>query len=138
VAKDKSKKSKKRSAAAAGEGPRPEADAPASSKKAASPRVKAVVRSAGKKAADLASNPAVAEVVAAALVAAAAALKNPAKARAMAESVSDELESASANAAGKGSAFWQLALDIARRSVDAMGADQPKAKAKGGKKKSKK
>ena len=141
LAKDKTKKqSKKPAKAAKPVAPRSSKKAAASRspKKASAPRVKAVVRTAGKKAANLATNPAVAEVVAATLVAAAAALKNPTKARAMAATVGKELESASKNSAGKGGAFWQLALDIARRSIDAMGADKPGPKAKAGKKKSKK
>ena len=134
MAKDKSKKQTKKPATARGA----KVSATAARKKAAAPRVKAVVRTAGKKAADLASNPAVAEVVAATLVAAAAAIKNPKKARDMAASVGEELESASKNAAGKGGAFWQLALDIARRSIDSIGAEKARPKAKGAKKKPKK
>jgi hypothetical protein len=79
------------------------------------------VQKAKKAALEVATSPAVAEVVAAALVAAAAALKNPDKARAMAAAASDELEQASANASKRGQAMWQLALDVARRSIDNLG-----------------
>jgi hypothetical protein len=88
------------------------------------------VQGAKKTAAQFASNPAVAEIVAASLVAAAAAIKNPKKARDMAAAVGDELETASKQAVNSGSAFWQLALDIARRSIDALGADSGRGKAK--------
>jgi hypothetical protein len=123
VAKDKVKKPGKKQAG----GKQP--------KKSAAPRVKAAVRQAGKKAAVLAANPAVAEIVAATLVATAAAIKNPAEARRMAASVGDELQAASANVAGTGSALWQLALDIARRSVEAVTPQKTGKKAKAGKKK---
>lgn len=139
-----------------------------SPKKAAKPRAKATkaktkastkratvtkaVQSARSKAAKIATNPAVAEIVAASLVAAAAAIKDPKKARSMAAAVGDELEAASRKAVNSGSAFWLMALDIARKSIDALGHDSGgrkaktvkakaggKAKAKaGGKKKAKK
>jgi hypothetical protein len=97
-------------------------------------KVTDAVRMAKRKAADLASNPAVAEVVAATLVAAAAAIRNPTKARELASSARDELQAAGKAGAGQGSAMWQLALDIAKRSVDALGKDgdgKRKGKAKG-------
>lgn len=111
-------------------------------KKAAKPRsaaakgksrratVTKAVRGARQTATKLASNPAVAEIVAASLVAAAAAIKNPKKARSMAASVGDELEAASKQAVNSGSAFWKMALDIAKRSIEALGSDSGKAKAK--------
>ena len=91
--------------------------------KAASSRstVTKAVQEARKKATQLANNPAVAEVVAASLVAAAAAIKNPKTARSMAASVGDELEAASKQAVNRGNAFWKLALDIAKRSIDTLG-----------------
>lgn len=94
----------------------------ASSKEGHTPAAEAI-REVAKKARVLASNPVVTEMVAATLVAAAAALKDPAKARAMANSASDELQEASAGAAKKTGAFWQMAMDIARRSIDAVGSD---------------
>ena len=62
-------------------------------------------------------------VATATLVATASALRNPSTARAMAASVGDELNAASKRAAKDGGAFWQLAMDIARRSIDALGGD---------------
>jgi hypothetical protein len=62
-------------------------------------------------------------VVAATLVAAAAALRNPQKARELAASARDELTDAGKAGAGQGGALWQLALDVARRSVDSLGAE---------------
>ncbi|HVM37975.1 MAG TPA: hypothetical protein VM265_06285 [Sphingomicrobium sp.] len=97
------------------------------------PKVAKVVRSAKRKAADLASNPAVAEVVAATLVAAAAALRNPQKARALAASAREELTEAGKAGAEQGGALWQLALDVARRSLDSLGNEgsaKPKGKTK--------
>lgn len=73
------------------------------------------------KASELAANPAVTEIVAATLVAAAAALRNPQKARAMAAAAADDLQSATKDATGRGAAFWQLALDVARSSAEALG-----------------
>lgn len=86
------------------------------------------VRKVATKAKKLAGNPVVTEVVAAALVAAAAALKDPAKARALAESAADELQEASRASATKSGAFWQLAMDIARRSVDTLRSEKKVAK----------
>ena len=79
-------------------------------------------------------HPVVAEVVAATLVAAAAALKNPQKARQLAESAGEELAAVGKGAAGKGADLWQLALEIARRSVAAVGGDNEAAPADSGKK----
>ena len=98
------------------------------------PDIAAVAKTVKAKAVDLASNPLVAEVVAATLVAAAAAIKDPNKARAIANSVGDELGKAAKGAQG-GSAMWQLAMDVAKRSMSALaegsnGAGAPKPKAK--------
>lgn len=79
----------------------------------------------------------VSEIVAAALVGAAAALRDPAKARQLAASVGDEIGQAAKGAAGQGAAIWQLALDVAKRSVDALGA-VAKGDSKGKDKKKKK
>ena len=104
------------------------------SKKPKPGKVRKVVRKATRKASKVASNPIVAEVVAATLLAAAAAIRNPKRARALALAAGDELGDAAKGAAGQGSAFWQLAVDIAKRSVDALGEDHGKS----GKKKKKK
>ena len=107
--------------------------------KSANKTVNKAVRGATAKAKELAPNPAVADIVAESLVAAAAAIKNPKKARDMASAVGDELETASKQAVDRSNAFWQLAIDIARRSIEALGPDGGRTKSKSGtKKKSKK
>ena len=93
------------------------------------------VRKVAKKAGKLASNPIVAEVVAATLVAAAAAIRDPKKARAMATAAGDELKSAAEGAKKGADAWWQLAMDIASRSIDALGDKGGKPEKKGKKKK---
>jgi hypothetical protein len=87
-------------------------------------------RKATEKAAKLAANPLVAEVVAATLLAAAAAIRNPRKAREIAMSAGDELGNAAKGAVGQGNAFWKLAIDVAKRSVDALGEGQAPGPAK--------
>lgn len=75
----------------------------------------------------VAKDPMTTEVVAATLVAAAAALRNPKKARALALEAGDDLKKA-ATSGVKGSALWQLALDVARRSIDEIGKEGTGAK----------
>jgi hypothetical protein len=96
--------------------------------KPARAKVKIAVKAAKTKAAEIASNPAVTEVVAATLVAAAAALRDPNKARQMALSAADEIKAATKGGKGSGAALWQLALDVAKRSIDAANADAKPAK----------
>lgn len=82
----------------------------------------------------LAQNPIVADVVAAALVATASALKDPKRARALASDAGDELRKLSKEGAEAGNAFWDLAVQIGRRSLDALtgdGAKKSKKKSKG-------
>ena len=121
---------------------RPKKSPTAQARPKKSPAAKTVdkaVRGAKAKAKELAANPAIAEIVAASLVAAAAAIKNPKKARDMASAVGNELETASKQAVDRGNTFWQMAIDIARRSIEALGPDSSPAKSKNGtKKKSKK
>ena len=100
----------------------------AKDKKAAGSKAKAKPQAAKAKAAEIASNPAVTEVVAATLVAAAAALRDPAKARQLALSAADEIKAATKGGQGKGAALWQMALDVAKRSIDTANADAPPAK----------
>ena len=88
------------------------------------------VKKASRRAAKIAANPLVAEVVAATLLAAAAAIRNPRKAREIALSAGDELGNAAKGAVGQGNAFWKLAMDVAKRSVDALGGDEPLTAAK--------
>jgi hypothetical protein len=101
-------------------------EAKKSAGKAGPDKMKKVVKKATKKAAKIAQNPIVAEVVAATLVAAAAAIRNPKKAREIALAAGDEIGGAAKTATGQGGAFWQLAMDVARRSVDALAEDQGK------------
>jgi len=75
----------------------------------------------------MSDNPLVVDVVAAALVATAAALKDSNKARALASHASDELTKLSKSGASRGNAMWQLALDIGRRSLEAVAETKPKS-----------
>ena len=81
---------------------------------------KAKVAKVLKGAKKIAQNPMAAEIVAATLVAAAAALRNPKRA---------------AKTGVDGGALWQLALDVARRSIDAIAAEAGEPKKGGAKKK---
>lgn len=98
------------------------AAAPVEGSLAALPPVAQTIKSAKTKTKikSAAQSPVVAEVVAATLVAAAAALRDPKRARAMATEVADDLREATKQAEAKAGVFWQMALDIARKSVDAM------------------
>jgi hypothetical protein len=100
-------------------------------KVAKAPKVQKVVRGAKK----IAQNPATSEIVAATLVAAAAALRDPKRARALATEAGQEIKQAAKSGVDSGSALWQLAMDVARRSIDAIGGDSGgKGKKSGGKK----
>ena len=90
----------------------------ASAKSAAGPAAVAKVKSLAKVAA---ANPVVAEVVAATLVAAAAAIRDPAKARQIAGAAGDELKALTKGTAKGGEAMWQLAMDVAGKSIAALG-----------------
>lgn len=93
-------------------------------------KVQKVVKGAKK----IAQNPMATEVVAATLVAAAAALRNPKKAQALALEAADDLKKA-AKTGVDGGALWQLALDVARKSIDEIGKEGGGKKAKKDKKK---
>ena len=101
-------------------------------------KVAKMTQAAKTKATKLASNPVVAEVVAATLVAAAAAIRDPKKARQIAEAAGEEIGQAAKGAGGQGGAIWKLAMDVARRSVDALGQSVGASAGAGGKKKKKK
>ena len=94
---------------------------------------KAKVAKVLKGAKKIAQNPMAAEIVAATLVAAAAALRNPKRAQALAVEAADDLKKA-AKTGVDGGALWQLALDVARRSIDAIGAEGDEPKISGAKK----
>ncbi len=78
----------------------------------------------------LSRNPYVADVVAAALVGAAAALKDSRKARQLAAEAGDELEKMSRKSIQRGEALWDMALDIGRRSLEALSGDDAPKRAK--------
>jgi hypothetical protein len=96
--------------------------------KPAKAKVKTAAKTAKAKVVEIASNPAVTEVVAATLVAAAAALRDPKKARQLAVTAADEIKEATKGGQGRGAALWQMALDVAKRSIDAANADAKPAK----------
>jgi hypothetical protein len=71
----------------------------------------------------IADNPLVADIVAAALVGAAAALKDSNKARQLAADAGDQLDEMAKGSADKGSAMWQLALEVGRRTLDTLAGE---------------
>ena len=75
----------------------------------------------------LAQNPLVADVVAAALVATASALKDSSRARALAEDAADEISRLSKSGTKQGDVLWDMALQIGRRSLDALLSGNPKS-----------
>ena len=113
---------------------KPKAAKAAKTKKstAGSAKIQKVVKKARK----VAKDPMTAEVVAATLVAAAAALRNPKKAQALALEAGDDIKKA-ATSGVRGSALWQLALDVARRSIDEIGKEDGGKKPKKAKPKKK-
>lgn len=72
---------------------------------------------------NLAKNPLVADVVAAALVATASALKDSKRARQLASEAGDELIKLSRAGSEKGNVLWDMALQIGRRSLEALTSD---------------
>jgi hypothetical protein len=68
-------------------------------------------------------NPLVADVVAAALVATAAALKDSKKARRLAGEAGDQLADIGKGSADRGSAMWDLALDVGRRALETLASE---------------
>ena len=78
----------------------------------------------------LAKNPLVADVVAAALVATASALKDSRRARALASEAGDELAKLSRAGARQGEALWDMALQIGRRSLEALGTEEAPKRSK--------
>lgn len=128
MAKDSTKKPTKPSKPAS---PKPATRAAKVQKVIKAAKVQKVVKGAKK----IAQNPMATEVVAATLVAAAAALRNPKKAQALALEAADDLKKA-AKSGVDGGALWQLALDVARKSIDEIGKETGEGKkAKKGKKK---
>ena len=88
-------------------------------KRVAGVKVSKAVRKAGKSALKLAESPAVSETVAAALLAAAAALRDPPATRRAAGAAADTAGEAGQEALRLGVSLRRLALDMARRTLDA-------------------
>jgi hypothetical protein len=74
----------------------------------------------------LSENPVVADVVAAALVGMAAALKDSEKAKKLANDAGDELNAMSKKGAKQGNAMWDLALDVGRKTLEALASEAGK------------
>ena len=87
--------------------------------------------SATKSLKSIAENPLVADIVAAALVGAAAALKDSKKAKQLAADAGDELDEMSEETAKRGNAMWDLALDVGRRTLEALTTEAGSPKKKG-------
>lgn len=95
-------------------------------KRIAGVKVSKAVRKAGKSALKLAETPAVSETVAAALLAAAAALRDPPATRRAASSAAGSAGEAGQEALRLGDSLRRLALDMARRTLDAWEAAETK------------
>jgi hypothetical protein len=78
----------------------------------------------------LSQNPFIADIVASALVGAAAALKDSKKASRLAAAAGDELEKMSRKSVQRGEALWDMALDIGRRSLEALSGEGAPKRAK--------
>lgn len=104
-------------------------------KRIAGVKVSKTVRKAGKSALKLAESPAVSETVAAALLAAAAALRDPPAARRGAKAAAGAAGEAGQEAIRLGDSLRRLALDMARRTLDAWeeAESKPRAGKEGGK-----
>jgi hypothetical protein len=95
-------------------------------KRIAGVKVSKAVRKAGKSALKLAETPAVSETVAAALLAAAAALRDPPATKRGARAAADSAGEAGQEAIRLGDSLRRLALDMARRTLDAWEATDSK------------
>ena len=95
-------------------------------KRIAGVKVSKAVRKAGKSALKLAETPAVSETVAAALLAAAAALRDPPATKRAAAAAADTAGEAGQEALRLGDSLRRLALDMARRTLDAWEAAETK------------
>jgi hypothetical protein len=101
-------------------------------KRIAGVKVAKAVRKAGKSALRLAEQPAVGEAVAAALLAAAAALREPPATRRAGAAAADSAGKAGQEAIRLGDSLRKLAIDMARRTLDAWEAGDSKARDEGG------
>lgn len=105
-------------------------------KRIAGVKVAKAVRRAGKSALKLAEQPVVSEAVAAAMLAAAAALRDPPATRRAAGAAADAAGEAGQEAIRLGDSLRKLAIDMARRTLDAWesGDSRPSTKAAEGEK----
>ncbi|MEA3063738.1 MAG: hypothetical protein QOJ27_166 [Sphingomonadales bacterium] len=95
-------------------------------KRIAGVKVSKAVRQAGKTALKLAEQPAVSETVAAALLAAAAALRDPPATKRATAAAADAAGDAGQEAIRLGDSLRKLALDMARRTLDAWESTEAK------------
>lgn len=93
-------------------------------KKVASTPLAKTPKKAAKSLQAISENPLVAQVVAAALVAMASALKDSDKARRLASDAGDQLNALSKASAKQGNAMWDLALEIGRRTAEALTGEE--------------
>jgi urease accessory protein UreF len=103
-------------------------------KRIAGVKVSKAVRQAGKRALKIAEQPAVSETVAAALLAAAAALRDPPATKRAAGAAVDNAEEAGQEAIRLGDSLRRIAIDMARRTIDAWEAAETKARGEEGEK----
>lgn len=101
-------------------------------KRIAGVKVSKAVRQAGKTALKLAEQPAVSETVAAALLAAAAALRDPPATKRAAAAAADSVGQAGQEAIGLGDSLRKLAIETARRTLEAWEAADSKPRGNGG------
>ena len=102
-------------------------------KRIAGVKVSKAVRQAGKTALKLAERPAVSETVAAALLAAAAALRDPPATKRAAADAAGAAGAAGQEAIKLGDSLRKLAIDMARRTLDALesGDSRPREEGEG-------
>jgi hypothetical protein len=101
-------------------------------KRIAGVKVSKAVRQAGKTALKLAETPAVSETVAAAMLAAAAALRDPPATRHAAGAAAGTAGEAGQEAIRLGDSLRKMAIDMARRTLDAWEAGDSEPRGKGG------
>jgi hypothetical protein len=108
------------------------ADAIKIPKRIAGVKVSKAVRDVGKSALKFAEQPAVSETVAAALLAAAAALRDPPATKRAAASAAGAAGDAGQAAIGLGDSLRKMAIDMARRTLDAWESNDSRPNAGGG------
>ena len=100
-------------------------------KRIAGVKVSKAVRQAGKSALKLAEQPAVSETVAAALLAAAAALRDPPATKRAAGAAAGAAGEAGQEAIKIGDSLRKMAIDMARRTLDAWEANESRSRGEG-------